>query len=450
MTAVIAALALVPAAVRADTLSRAEAVAQALANNPEVRKSQQATVALQGRKLEALADALPELKVYGTGLRYRDPSLLNSSSFDAFPPELRSALVPVPASLYEGTAQLTQTLFSFKLGAALRAAGHAMSMGLEQERGVSRSVALDTIRAYNDYLLDLERVKVAEKSVRQREKHLEAARNRRAAGVATDLEVLRLEVALENQRVQLERTRGEAELARGALNAAMVRPIDAPVEPVDTLERRPLDVTLEEVVQRALATRAEVKAADAAVLAYEELVNVERAERLPRLDLAAVWGYSVREPRNFFVQNFAKWNATVTLKVPLFDGFRASGRIAQAQAQREQAAQDRIALENRIRLEAKQARDALATAGRVVAAADLNVSQAQKALDMTQANYTLGAATPLDVLDAQAALTLAESLRLEGLHEHANARAMLRWVMGADPLDPPAATAEATSKAGTE
>jgi HAE1 family hydrophobic/amphiphilic exporter-1 len=451
LTVGLVALALAPAALHAEPLSRAEAVAQALANNPEVRKSQQATLALHGRKLEALADALPELKVYGTGLRYRDPSLLNSSSFDAFPPELRSALVPIPANLYEGTAQLNQTLWSFKLGAALRAAGHGMSMGVEQERGVSRAVALDTIRAYNDYLLDLEKVKVAEKSVRQREKHVEMARNRRAAGVATDLEVLRLEVALENQRVQFERTRGEAELARGALNAAMVRPIDAPIEPSDTLQRRDLDVPLDEVVRAALATRAEVKAADAAILAYDELVKVERAERLPRLDLAAVWGYSVREPRNFFARNFTKWNATVTLKVPLFDGFRAAGRIAQAAAQREQATQDRIALENRIRLEAKQARDALATAGRVLSAADLNVAQAQKALDMTQANYTLGAATPLDVLDAQAALTLAESLRLEGLHEHANARAMLRWVMGRDPLDPAGtASAEATSKAGAE
>src|SRR5262249_36146927 len=126
--------------------------------------------------------------------------------------------------------------------------------------------------------------KVAEKSVRQREKHLEVARSRRAAGVATDLEVLRLEVALENQKVELERTRGESELALGALDAAMVRPIDAPVEPTDTLERHDLDVTLDEVVRAALASRAEVKAADETVRTYDELVNVEKAERLPRLD----------------------------------------------------------------------------------------------------------------------------------------------------------------------
>jgi len=443
---------LLPAAAPAQTLSRSEAVALAVANNPEVRKSQQALLSLRGQGREALADALPEVNVYGIGTRYRDPSLLNSSSFDAFPPELRTALRPIPQNLFDGTAQLKQTLFSFKLGRAVRAARYGISMGEEQVESVTRAVALDTIRAYNDYLLDLEKVKVAEKSVRQRETHVEMARNRRAAGVATELEVLRLQVALENQRAVFERTRGEADLARGVLNAAMVRPIDAPVEPSDRLVRQDFDVPLETIVQEALANRTEVKAAEMAVRVYDEFVGVVRAEKRPHLDLLANWGYSVRRPDNFFSSDYTKWNAGITLTVPVFDGFRNAGKVAQAQARREQAAQDRIALENQIRLAAKQARDALATAGRVLAAADLNVTQAQKALDMTQANYTLGAATPLDVLDAQAALTLAESLRLEALYEHANARATLRWVMGRDPLDPPppVSSTPTTTKAGSE
>jgi len=451
LTAVVVAW-LLPAAAPAQTLSRSEAVALAVANNPEVRKSQQALLSLRGQGREALADALPEVNVYGIGTRYRDPSLLNSSSFDAFPPELRTALRPIPQNLFDGTAQLKQTLFSFKLGRAVRAARYGISMGEEQVKSVTRGVALDTIRAYNDYLLDLEKVKVAEKSVRQRETHVEMARNRRAAGVATELEVLRLQVALENQRAVFERTRGEADLARGVLNAAMVRPIDAPVEPSDRLVRQDFDVPLETIVQEALANRTEVKAAEMAVRVYDEFVGVVRAENRPHLDLLANWGYSVRRPENFFSSDYTKWNAGITLTVPVFDGFRNAGKVAQARARREQAAQDRIALENQIRLAAKQARDALATAGRVLAAADLNVTQAQKALDMTQANYTLGAATPLDVLDAQAALTLAESLRLEALYEHANARATLRWVMGRDPLDPPppVASTPTTTKAGSE
>ena len=98
------------------------------------------------------------------------------------------------------------------------------------------------------------------------------------------------------------------------------------------------------------------------------------------------------------------------------------------------------AIENQIRLEAKDAVDRLAVARSILEAAELNVAQAQKASDMTQANYQHGAATTLDVLDAQAALTLAESNRLEALFEHANARATLRYVMARDPLDSPAAS----------
>ena len=450
MIAVLAA-SLVPAAAGAQTLSRAEAVALAIANNPEVRKSHQALLSLHGQGKEALADALPEITVYGSSTRYRDPSLLNSSSFDAFPPELREALRPVPQNLFDGTAQLKQTLYSFKLGRAIKAARYAVSMGEEQEKGVTRSVVLDTIRAYNEYLLDIEKVKVAEKAVKQQESHVAMAKNRRAAGVATDLEVLRLQVALENQRVVYERTRGQADFARGALNAAMVRPIDAPVEPSDSLVHQDFDVSLETVVQEAMANRSEVKAAQLAVRVNDELIGVVRGEFRPSLDLNAAWGYSVRRPGNFFSGDYTRWNAAITLTIPVFDGFRNSGKVAQAKAARESADQDRIALENQIRLSAKQARDVLVTAGRVLEAADLNVTQAQKALDMTQANYSLGAATPLDVLDAQAAFTLAESLRLEALHAHANARAALRFVMGRDPLDTAtSASPQAQTKAGSE
>jgi HAE1 family hydrophobic/amphiphilic exporter-1 len=136
-------------------------------------------------------------------------------------------------------------------------------------------------------------------------------------------------------------------------------------------------------------------------------------------------------------QEFTKWSLSVFLKIPVFDGLRTAGRVAQAQAEENKVIQDRVALENEIRLEAKGAVDRLQVAKSVLDVADLTVTQAQKALDMTEANYRLGAATPLDVLDAQAALTLAESNRNEALYAHANARASLRYVMARDPLDPP-------------
>ena len=142
----------------------------------------------------------------------------------------------------------------------------------------------------------------------------------------------------------------------------------------------------------------------------------------------------MRETSNFLEPNYKKWSLSVTLKVPIFDGFRTAGRVAQARAEHARVGQDKVALETLVDLEAKQALDRLRVARSVLQSAELNVTQASRALEMTEANYRLGAATTLDVIDAQAAFTQAEMNRVEALWAHANARAGLRYVMGQDPL----------------
>jgi outer membrane protein TolC len=83
----------------------------------------------------------------------------------------------------------------------------------------------------------------------------------------------------------------------------------------------------------------------------------------------------------------------------------------------------------------QNALDALTLADRTMKAAELNVAQARRALEMTEANYKLGAATQLDVTDAQQALRQSENINNLALFTHANARAALRFVMGRDPLE---------------
>ena len=74
-----------------------------------------------------------------------------------------------------------------------------------------------------------------ENNVQSKQTHLEYARNRRAAGAATELEVLRAEVDLENQRAEVLRSENEVAAARATLNTVMVRPTSTPVHPTDTL-----------------------------------------------------------------------------------------------------------------------------------------------------------------------------------------------------------------------
>src|SRR3972149_4778605 len=127
----------------AEPKSRAGPVAQALKANPQVRRAQEDEIRLRGLITEARADALPDLTVTGSALRYRDPMLLNSSSFDSFPPDLRDSLKPSPANLYDGTASLRQTLFSFKLSKAIPAAKLGASYGRAEGERVRQAMALE-------------------------------------------------------------------------------------------------------------------------------------------------------------------------------------------------------------------------------------------------------------------------------------------------------------------
>jgi HAE1 family hydrophobic/amphiphilic exporter-1 len=247
--------------------------------------------------------------------------------------------------------------------------------------------------------------------------------------------VLRFEVDLANARTTLLRLSGVADLARGDLNAVMVSPTDTPIEPTDALEFVDEAADQRDVVREATASRPEVKAVSWNEKIYDEAIGIYKADMQPRLDLDADFGWSTRDTSNFFESNYKSWNLGVTLKIPVFDGWRTAGKLAQARADRARVGQDKVALETLIDLEAKQAVDRLRVAASVFRAAELNVGQASRAAEMTSANYRLGATTTLDVLDAQAALTQAEWNRVEALHAHANARAGLRYVLGRDPLD---------------
>ena len=185
-----------------------EAVARALERNPTCCAASPTATRCAAARREARADALPELSVYGSFLRYQDPGFLNSPNIDQFPPELLQAFRPLATNLWDGYATLRQTLWSFSLGKAIRAA-RLRRAPRRRERALGapgRGPARD-LRLQRATCSRLEQVKVAEKVVKQKEKQLEMARNRRGAGVATELEVLRFEVDLANARTTLLRLR---------------------------------------------------------------------------------------------------------------------------------------------------------------------------------------------------------------------------------------------------
>ncbi|MBI4457266.1 MAG: TolC family protein [Acidobacteria bacterium] len=423
-----------------------EAVALAVTRNQQALIARAQVDLMRGKVREVRAEALPFISFTSSSLRLRDPSFLNASSFDTIPIEFREGLRPRGANLFDYSFKVSQPLYSSgKVASGLKLASLEMEgTGIDQAR-VEQEIRLRAVRAFYDLVLAEKLLEVSREMVQQRQRHLELARVRYEAGVATEVDVLRSQVSLANAQPELLRAENAVHHARSVLNNLLVRPVDFPTETLGQLDFVPWTRTKrEEIVRDALAQRPELRRLHINELESDMQTKLAQAESRLRVDFVGEYGLSARDPSNLVDAHFTRWAFSLKLSLPIFDGGKRDGLLQQALAQRKVAELTLSAQEEAIRLEAQSALDELARAEKTIEAARLNVTQAERVLEMMQNNYKYGAATTLDVLDSQTAVTTARWTLYQGLHDHTVARAQVRYIMGQDPLEQNGANANSS------
>ena len=426
-----------PAAEEKAELTLAEAVQIAVKRYPDVEKARAAADQLKGKIREVRADAMPDIKIGSFMDRLRDPSLLNASGLDNFPADLRSALVPGGVNLFDYGVTVKQPLYTAgKVGTALRLASIEAEGTLVEVDRAEQDISLAVVRAFYNLLWAERYLKVVEETQGQKKAHAEMARTLFKNGVATEVDVLRSEVTVANGEADLVRARNEIRQARALLNHYLVRPIDFPTKVLGDFEARPPESTvIETLAKEAARRRPELIRLRIAERSADAQIQLARAESRMKLDFTGTYGVMSRLPSNLLSKDYVRWNVGVNFTLPVFDGFRRSGLVWQATAAARQARLEREKMEQKVRLDLQQALDDIRAADETVTAARSNVAQAEKVLTMMQNNYKFGAATTLDIVDSQAALSVARTNLLRGLHDHSVARANLRWIMGAQPWE---------------
>ncbi|HUF67005.1 MAG TPA: TolC family protein [Longimicrobiales bacterium] len=208
-------------------------------------------------------------------------------------------------------------------------------------------------------------------------------------------------------RIRVERLRYETRLAEAAIEAAAARrrlaqlidPAGQTIEmgPADSLSGSPAAVAADRVLARALARRAEIAAAEAALASARAGASVARGERIP--DVTATGGL-----KN---QSDGLTGAFLGLSIPLPLWDRRDGAIDAADA-RVAAAGHRISLIRRqVESDVRRALDvytSLAERARLYGPAD----EAVDLLDIARVAYGEGEMELIDLLDAAEALSDAQ------------------------------------------
>ncbi len=435
----IAAVFLVPAMAwdESQPLSLETAVSLALERHPDIHIAMEQLSELEGKITEVRSGAFPQISLKGYGLRLRDPSILNSSSFDDLPPEFRAALVPRANNMFDVGVSVKQPLYQAgKVRTALNLAEESLEEKKSDRESVLQQLTFMVFQAFHDLLLAEANRDVVRENYSQRQKHLEQARSRFENGVATEVDVLRSEVNVANMEPEIIVADNRIRLARSRLNNLIVVDLETPTEIEGKLEYHPWIVgSLEEIQALSLQRRPTLQAMRHQLQQARLTLSLANAEKKLSVDLDGQVGYTVRSPQNFFDNDYSRWSITANFNLPLFDSGRKAGLIVQATA-RQRAAEYRLAkYENDVRLEVKQAYDDMQSAAQAISAARLSVSQAERVLEMMQANYQYGAATTLDVMDSQTALAVARNMQILAIYAYEMAKARLRLASGSPILD---------------
>jgi outer membrane protein TolC len=330
---------------------------------------------------------------------------------------------------YTGRLSLQQPLFTWgKAWNGYQIAKLNADAAGEDYRKTKNELLFDVTQAFYGILALTEFVTLTEDAYSQVEKHVNTVKERYNEGLASRFDLLRTQVQLSNMEPQVVKVKNGLETARTGFKILLGLPQSTGIELKGELKYEPVNVNLNESIEKARAGRPEVMGlVRRKQMAAKALVITRRAS-LPNMVFIA--NYDYKKPLYFDNEWGEDWNMTASLQMPIFTGLRNIGKVKQAKSQVSQTEHGLRLLQEGVEMEVRIAYLALREAEELVKSQENNVAQAEEALEIAEKRYGTGLATSLEVMDTQLALTRARTNQLQALSDCFVARAKLERAVG--------------------
>ena len=463
----------------ARTLTIVDAVRAALERNPQIRTARYALEEASGRVTEAWGSVLPHFDFSADYTRNVSPAVNFLPAFIFDPnagPDEQVAVQFGADNLWTSVVTVEQPIFDGRAFVGVGAAGRYEALQEEILRGETHAVVTRVRTAFYDALLAEEQLRLTDNSVRRVRETLEETRSLNRAGLASEYDVLRLDVELANLEPNLLRAKNALRQARRQLA------VELDVDPGDSLgvEGSLATMDLDDVAANAAANRQILAFAGMAVATdesstdavvemargnrsdlrqlglTEDLRNAElraeQAQYLPKVSLFGNYGISASQnggPDFFGEPRAYSRRVGLQVTVPIFDGFGREARVDQrrsalrAARSRTRYAQDQA--ESQVRTLLDQAEEARLRAS----AQRMTVGQAERGFDIARAQFREGLGSQLELTDAEVALRQSEFNYAQSVYDYLVARARLDEATGRVPFAEPGVGEELLDPTGT-
>jgi outer membrane protein len=368
----------------------------------------------------AWGDVLPSIS-WGADYLYFHPSFFDSRTGREV------------SSRYSTTFNMRQTLFDGLNNVySLKKSYQDRRASRESYRSAELSLILDVKTKYFTLLKNQRLVDVRNDAVARAEEQLKTVQSRYELGSASLSEVLKAKVQVGTEKLSLLTAQNDVKVARADLNRLMNRDVNAPLDVVAEMPGASFDLPLSEAEQYALSNRPDYLAAVSDYRSSRSNQWMARSNWLPSVDLSVSRDYNTIQRADWFAfkDADATWSVFVSFSYPIFSGFfkktvNATANVAAKASQEalEQAKNDALFAVRDAYLGYELAQEATQLASDTEASA-------QEDFNLAQERYNLGAATTLDILDAQESLTQAKTDRVNAEFDLELAAAALQRAMG--------------------
>jgi outer membrane protein TolC len=392
-------------------LTLTEAIGRAHARNPDASSALAAQREAAQRVIQARAGYLPKVDVSESWQRGNHPvfafsSLLAQRRFAAADFAIDRLNHPDALDSFRSAVMVEQPLFNGATKARVAAAGIGLEMAAANRTKVDDELSAGVTTAYGRVLVAAAARQSAAAAVEAARADRELAGARRDAGLATDADVLQLDVHLSRADELRIRAASDERVARAQLNQLMGEPLGEAF----ALDPSPAAIAIEATDLTALEAEALRNRPEVALAALEERLagtaeTAAQAAFLPHVSVQGGWELN----GGAWNARASSWVVGASAQVNVFQGFSDKARLAEAREQVRRRADQRRKAETAVRLEVHVAVARLEAARASEAVGRARVEQTRESRRIIRDRYEAGSTDVASLLRAAEAAAEADA-----------------------------------------
>lgn len=333
----------------------------------------------------------------------------------------------ISSSATSATLQASYTIFGGGKFAALKRSRASLERAAAGETAATFRIALQTDAAYYSVLADQELKRVAEARLERAEEQLSVARSRAQTGYAIATDSLQLTLEVNKARLELLRRDSALTVSRLRLGNTIGLNGSADAAPIDSARLAELPFSQEQAITELRTRGPALVVARANEQQANAALSFEREAYLPAITIAAQTG---AYDSQLFPSAYNRSQFAVNVSLPVWNGGLREVAVARARAERNVAKAEREEGERSAAEEMAGAFNGYNTARAATELARVGIVAATENYRVQRARYREGSTTILDLLEAQVALSEAESALVQSRYAARLALAQLEALLG--------------------